>query len=181
MGGYMWDMCCYNISNTIQKHSKNEFLCNGNVYSFKYKILCFSRTQKNNKYFISRLTADDIDKLKVKDAEQIIYSESLRRSRVSLFTIIYFLIGSIYWYLIPDLFKFLLIKLVVEPLRQPCIALSKQWILFNVSLDARLNNGKVPFPILFYRMHEKEQVIKIKNYRLQLIIAHRIKKISNYF
>merc|ERR1711976_1136066 len=157
--GY-WDMCCCNISNTIQKHPKNEFLCNGNVYSFKYKILCFSRTQKNNKYFISRLTADEIDKLKAKDAEQIIYSESRRRSGVSLLTIIYFLIGLVYWYLIPDLIKFFLMKLVVEPLRQPCTVLIKQWILFNVSLDARLNNGKIPLPVLFYRMYKKEQAIK---------------------
>merc|ERR1711904_76654 len=86
---FTFDKQCKNYSNLRMKI---------NMYQF----CCLARTKKNDKYFIDRFSADELNTQMARDAEHIIYSEYTRKSGISVITIISYLIGLIYWYLVPD-------------------------------------------------------------------------------
>merc|ERR1712113_578540 len=95
---------------------RNSRLLTDLTYQFRLqhrqKICCFSRTKKNDRYFIDRLTHDEINLQAAKEIESIVYAGHRRRYGINIFTTITYLIGLLYWFIIPDLFKFLIARLL---------------------------------------------------------------------
>merc|ERR1711904_673079 len=138
-------MCLNHNKESILKSSKFHLIrVNYNINLFRLKACCLARTTKNDKYYVDRMTADEINTRIAKDAEDIIYSESLRKSGINVFTMISYICGLLYWYIVPDLIKFLIIRLFLDPLRKPFYNLRKWLTLFNLRFFRNYNKGKVP-------------------------------------
>merc|ERR1711972_330025 len=71
------------------------------------------------------------------------------------FTILSLFTSSIYLYFIPDFLKYIIVRLLVEPLLEPLEQLRKRWILLNTLLDAKINKGKLSIEKTLYHWHKK--------------------------
>merc|ERR1711904_24719 len=124
----------------------------------RFKVRCLARTSKNNEYYLGPLTAEEINVRLAKEAEEIIYSERLRKSGLSIFTLASYLYGFIYWYILPDLIKFLLMRLLIKPLMKPFYYLCKCWVLFQLSFAAILSKDKVTPIVVLRRWHSNNSL-----------------------
>merc|ERR1712113_208206 len=126
----------------------------------KYLVKNSLRTNKNERYYLDRLTYDEI-KNKTKINLKKFYSDgSTHVNSPTAFTIFSLFTSSSYLYFIPDFLKYIIVRLLVEPLLEPLEQLRKRWILLNALLDAKINKGKLSIEKTLYHWHEKPGDVK---------------------
>jgi len=108
--------------------------------------------------------------------EDILYAEERRAFGINPFTLVTYLIGWIYWYIIPDPLKYLVYKLVICPLARPLSSLNTKWVLLMAQVvDACLNGTQgLPRAEVLRRLHGRSNPLQTLGFRLRLLIPPRI-------
>lgn len=112
--------------------------CNSKVQVFpcvrmrigKKYLCCNARSRKKDRYFVENVTSDEFDLLVTEELENIIYAEYRRDYGVNVLTSLFYLVGWIYWYLIPDPVKYFIMRLVLHPIKMSVRSLQKCIFLF---------------------------------------------------
>merc|ERR1712224_914033 len=92
------------------------------------KIIC---DLQNRQYFENQITPDVVNFFVIKDVEGVVHAKERRLSCFNIFGAFSFISAFLYWYMIPDMLKYIVARLLIKHVSEPVSRIQKQWVFFN--------------------------------------------------
>merc|ERR1712118_181019 len=109
-------------------------------------------SRQNQYYFKKHMKPSEINHFLTNEIESIIYANERRRCSISFLSIPFFASDVLYWCTVPDIIKYIFLKVVIDFIRKPLYRALKFLLLCTCKFE------RVNTEILLFNWHCKQRL-----------------------